>query len=35
LHVFSFFSGHDFQVWSFDGVAEFLCIHFTAFESFV
>jgi hypothetical protein len=24
LHLFSFFNAHDSQVWSFDGVAEFL-----------
>jgi hypothetical protein len=32
LHFF--FDAHDLQVWSFDGVAEFLCIPFAAFESF-
>jgi hypothetical protein len=30
LHLFSFFNSHDSQVWSFDGVAEFLHIPFTA-----
>jgi hypothetical protein len=28
-----FFDAHDLQVWSFDGVAEFLCILFAAFDS--
>jgi hypothetical protein len=32
LHLFSFFNAHDPQVWSFDGVAEFLHIPFTALE---
>jgi hypothetical protein len=31
LHLFSF-NAHDSQVWSFDGVAEFLHIFFTALE---
>jgi hypothetical protein len=35
LHLFSFFDDHDSQVWSFDGVIEFLHIPFTGFESFV
>jgi hypothetical protein len=35
LHLFFFFDAHDLQVSSFDGVAEFLCILFAAFESFV
>jgi hypothetical protein len=35
LHPFSFFDAHDSQVWSFDGVTEFLHIPFTALESFV
>jgi hypothetical protein len=30
LHLFSFFSAHDSQVWSFDGVAEFLNTPFAA-----
>jgi hypothetical protein len=30
LHWFSFYSVHDLQVWSFDRVAEFLHISFTA-----
>jgi hypothetical protein len=34
LHLFSF-NGHDLKVWSFDAVAEFLHIPFSAFESFV
>jgi hypothetical protein len=34
LHLF-FFNTHDSQVWSFDEVAEFLHIPFTAIESFV
>jgi hypothetical protein len=34
LHLFSFFNAHDSQVWSFDGVAEFLHIAFTALELF-
>jgi hypothetical protein len=34
-HLLSFFNAHDFQVWSFDGVAKFLHIPFAAFESFV
>jgi hypothetical protein len=35
LNLFPFFDAHDLQVWSFDGVAEFLHIPFTTFESFV
>jgi hypothetical protein len=34
LHLFSFFNAHDSQVWSFDGVSEFLHIPFTGFELF-
>jgi hypothetical protein len=30
-----FFEAHDWQVWSFDGVAEFLHILFTALQSFL
>jgi hypothetical protein len=33
LHLFTFFNVHDSQVCSFDGVAEFLHIPFSAFES--
>jgi hypothetical protein len=33
LYLF-FFNAHDFQVWSFDGVSEFLHIPFTALELF-
>jgi hypothetical protein len=33
LYLF-FFNDHDSQVWSFDGVAEFLHITFTALELF-
>jgi hypothetical protein len=32
LHLFFFFIVHDSQVWSFDGVTEFLHILFTALE---
>jgi hypothetical protein len=32
LHLFSFLNAHDSQVWSIDGVAEFLHIPFTALE---
>jgi hypothetical protein len=31
LHLF-FFNAHDYHFWSFDGVAEFLHIPFTALE---
>jgi hypothetical protein len=34
LHLFSFFNALDSQVWSFDGVTEFLDIPFTALELF-
>jgi hypothetical protein len=34
LHLFSFFNAHDSQILSFDGVAEFLHIPFTALELF-
>jgi hypothetical protein len=34
LHLFSFFNAHDFQVWAFDGVAEFLHILFRVLELF-
>jgi hypothetical protein len=34
LDLFSFINAHDSQVWSFDGVGEFLCIPLTAFELF-
>jgi hypothetical protein len=34
LQLFSF-DAHVLQVWSFDGVTEFLCIPFSAFDSFV
>jgi hypothetical protein len=34
LHLFSFFSAHDFQVWFFDWVPEFLHNTFRAFELF-
>jgi hypothetical protein len=34
LYLFSFFNAHDSQVWSFDGVAEFLHIPFTALQLF-
>jgi hypothetical protein len=34
LHLFSFFNAHDSQVWSFDGVAGFLHIPFTALYLF-
>jgi hypothetical protein len=34
LHLFSFFDVHDWQVWSFDGVAEFFHIPFTALKPF-
>jgi hypothetical protein len=34
LHLFSFFDAHDSQVWSFDGVGEFLYIPFTGLELF-
>jgi hypothetical protein len=33
-YLFSFFNTPDSQVWSFDGVADFLQIHFTALELF-
>jgi hypothetical protein len=33
-HLFSFFNAHGSQVWSFDGVAEFLHITFTALDWF-
>jgi hypothetical protein len=32
LHLFSFFDAHDSQVWSFDGVSEFLHFLFTGLE---
>jgi hypothetical protein len=32
LPLFSFFNGHDSQVWSFDGVGEFLHIPVTGLE---
>jgi hypothetical protein len=32
LHLFSFFNSHDSQVWSFDGVSEFLHFLFTNLE---
>jgi hypothetical protein len=32
LHLLSFFNAHDSQVWSFDGVTEFLHIPFTTLE---
>jgi hypothetical protein len=35
VHLSSSFDAHDLQVWSFDGIADFLCIPFAAFESFV
>jgi hypothetical protein len=35
LFLFSFLDAHVSQIWSFDGVAEFLCILFTAFQSSV
>jgi hypothetical protein len=34
LHLFSFFNAHDSLVWSFDEVAKFLHIPFTALELF-
>jgi hypothetical protein len=34
LYLFSLFNAYDSQVWSFDGVAEFLHIPFTAHEFF-
>jgi hypothetical protein len=34
LHLFSFFNAQDSQVWSFDGVSEFLHIPFAGFELF-
>jgi hypothetical protein len=34
LHLFSF-NAHDLQVWSFDGISEFLLIPSAALESFV
>jgi hypothetical protein len=34
LHLFSFFNAHDSQVWSFDGVGEFLHIPVTGLELF-
>jgi hypothetical protein len=30
----SFFNARDLQVWSFDGVAEFLCVPFVVLVSF-
>jgi hypothetical protein len=35
LQFFSFFNAHDLQVWSFDGIAEFLQVPITTVESFV
>jgi hypothetical protein len=35
LHLFSIFSAHDSQIWSFNGITEFLHIPFIALESFV
>jgi hypothetical protein len=32
LHLFSFLNAHDSQVWSFDGVGEFLYIPFAGLE---
>jgi hypothetical protein len=34
LYLFSFFNAHDSQVWSLDGLTEFLHIPFTALELF-
>jgi hypothetical protein len=34
LHFFSFFSAHGSQVWSFDGVSEFLHVPFLGLELF-
>jgi hypothetical protein len=34
LNLFSFFNGYDSQVWSFDGVGEFLYIPLTSLELF-
>jgi hypothetical protein len=34
LQIFSFFSASDLQVWSFNGITEFLGILFAALESF-
>jgi hypothetical protein len=34
LHIFSFFNVLDSQIWSCDGVAEFVYIPFTALELF-
>jgi hypothetical protein len=34
LYLFSFFNSYESQVWSFDGVAEFLHIPLTALELF-
>jgi hypothetical protein len=34
LHIFSFFNAHDSQVWSLDGVTEFLHIPVKALELF-
>jgi hypothetical protein len=34
LHLFSFFNAHDSQVWSFDGVAEFLHNPFIVLDLF-
>jgi hypothetical protein len=35
LHLFSFFNANDSQVWSSDGIAEFLHMPLAALESFV
>jgi hypothetical protein len=34
LHLLSFFNAHDSQVWSFDGITEFLHLPFLALELF-
>jgi hypothetical protein len=34
LHLFSFFNAHGFQMWSFNGVREFLSILFTCLKLF-
>jgi hypothetical protein len=34
LDIFPFFNAHDSQVWSFDGVVEFLYIPFAGLELF-
>jgi hypothetical protein len=34
LDIFSFFNTHDSQVWSFDGLGDFLSAPFTALELF-